>query len=155
MKLFITIITLALSLAAQDIPIVQLSVDDAREVKVRHEALVSAQRNWDNLQREIGQRYILINENDPDAGPRFADNMIMEDGNPQPKNKALRKRFTDSVDFVYSKDWKFILPKPTASQPSQCLTVQPVTMQFDGDRRGIMAAPTVDVFPVFPPPQNN
>lgn len=69
-KLLLTLLVLTTSLCAQQSQgpvVVPVSADDITEIRKTHDALVTAQKKWDDLQQTIGKKYLVVPKNSPDA----------------------------------------------------------------------------------------
>lgn len=170
MKLAIAILAFTIASFAQTV-VVPLSPEDAARVKSVKEQVDAVNKLWENLQKEIGKKYLVVEKDSPDASDHswyedssvFSPNSItwassgsflVMDGSghikssdsdecrtPEEiaKNKALHakaeaeqkkaeeeqyarakrihKGFDNEHDFIFSDDWKYLLPKPPTTSP--------------------------------------
>lgn len=50
--------------------VVPISSEDAEKVKSVHEQMVKAEKDWEDLQKQIGEKYLIVAKDSPDAGER-------------------------------------------------------------------------------------
>lgn len=93
------ILLAAWGINAQEAAVVELKPADVSEVKAKWEALQAAQKAWDAVNLEIRQDYLTVPHNSKRAG-----NLLYSD------NDAALRGF--EYGFVFSKDFRFIVPKP-------------------------------------------
>lgn len=69
--LLIALLGLASLCSAQTAPtVVALSAEDADTVKSVHDELATAQQHWENIQKQIGEKYLLVSKDSPDASDK-------------------------------------------------------------------------------------
>lgn len=122
LSIFAVIASLVISCGAQTVPVVALSPEDVSKVKAVHEAMLKAEADWRAFQLEIANRYLMVDQSDPDASgvPWYSTN-VFRDNDELAANLIKRRRqrlrkgwvskaYSEDL-FDYSDDWKFILPK--------------------------------------------
>lgn len=160
MKLVIALLTLSLVAAAQTV-VVPLSSEDAVFVERIHNQLIQAQKAWEDLQKLMGRRYLVVEKDSPDAGDhswypeddtenfltngtQFTGTLSIDNGCPrspeeqaahekafneaaekerkreaerEARSKRIHKGFDGTDSFIFSDDWKYLLPKPPEARP--------------------------------------
>jgi len=118
MKTLLAILLFAIPLAAQDARVLPLSPVDAQTAKAKYEALQKAQKDWDDFQEKIKQDYLVVPKGDPEAGNTIASGGLTpwagisySDGSYVVKTMFERAGWENGA--VFTKDFRFLVPKPS------------------------------------------
>jgi len=71
MRVLLVLVILGIQLSylnAQTAKVVQLKPSDAAKAKQVYKAMMDAENAWSDLQKEISNKYLIVDKNDPDAG---------------------------------------------------------------------------------------
>lgn len=131
MKTLLAILLFAIPLAAQDARVLPLSPVDAQTAKAKYEALQKAQKDWDDFQEKIKQDYLVVPKGDPEAGNTIASGGLtswagisysdgsyvvksaVEKENDERKHPTMFERAGWENGAVFTKDFRFLVPKPS------------------------------------------
>jgi len=67
MKLIVMLFALSVAGVGQSALVVQLSPQDASRAKATHQAMLDAEKKWNDMQSEISQKYLIVDKDDPNA----------------------------------------------------------------------------------------
>jgi hypothetical protein len=105
------VLTMAsVQLFAQTALVVPLSPDDTARYKRVHQEMLDAIKRWNDIQSEVRDKYLILDKSDPDAGAEKVS-----------PAKRVRKGWESGtiylngdpmLDFEFTRDFKFIVPKP-------------------------------------------
>lgn len=136
-------------LYAQTANVIMLEPSDQKEAREKWEAFQKAQKDWDNEQEKIKQKYLVVLEGDKDASDWVADsstlvfsgtsttwcNVLNESVIPKdcpkvdPKlkiEKHFYRKEWGGGQFEFDKDFRFIVPKRAEPAKPTQFFVNPV-----------------------------
>jgi hypothetical protein len=104
------VLVVAVAALAQDANVIELDQSDSLRVETAYKALQKAQADWDKVRRDIGEKYT---ERPSNTGGNGHCTPII-DG----KQHCYKEGF-DYEEFQFSKDFRFIVPKPESHPVTQ------------------------------------
>ena len=120
------------SVFSQDAKVVTLSDLDAKEAKVKYEALKKAQQEWDAEQEKIKKAYVFVGANDSDRADlangtmQSCSNGFCTETPVQGQPSVFFRKGFDVTDgeFEFSSDFKYIVPRQRLRQVQPCYNFQ-------------------------------
>jgi len=112
------------ALVAQNAIVVQLSDADAKQAMAKWEDLQDAQKDWNQFNRVIEKKYLQVTIDSPDKG-----DFVWGSGNIISQQDKLYVRSGFEHGFTFSKDFRFLVPKPAATiTNSPWIQLNPIPM---------------------------
>lgn len=99
--LLIPVLLICSSLGAQEAHVIALKSEDAAHARCAWERLQKAQKEWEQVQKDIEEDYLRVPTESKDASTTLS---IFNSG------RTYRKGFESG--FQFSSDFKYIVPKP-------------------------------------------
>ena len=87
---------------AQEAVVVPLSVSDAEQARETWDALQTAQRNWEAVQKHIALTYLVVPPNDPDASETHYAEPVSITGNASSGSLILGSTVTAGVGCIHN-----------------------------------------------------
>lgn len=97
--------------SAQDAPVIELKAADAAEAQKLYAQMKAAETAYQQFTEKIKAKYLFMSPDDDDRGSCF---VMLADG----KQGCTRRGFA-TLDFIFSADFRFIVPKPVEAGTTQ------------------------------------
>lgn len=134
-SLALTLLMLAGAANAQDAKVIALDAADAAEAHRLHDAKVAADKALADFTETIRKKYTTREVTYPSCGSGLISQYGCVNGNPQKGTEPIPGW---EYQFVFSEDWKFIVPKPlveTRPNPINGCVIPTSTGSFIYDER--------------------